>query len=56
MSSEQLVIPGLPPPAPPKPKKPSMPQQIANLEQRVIQLEADVTLLGAQLQGDKDHA
>ena len=49
MSSKQLALPGMELTAPPKPKKISVSQQIANLEQRLIQLEAEVTMLRYQI-------
>lgn len=58
MSSKQLTIPGLPAPAvvirKRQPRR--LRDRIANLEQRVTQLEAEIILLRAQLEGDKDHA
>ena len=57
MADKQLTIPGLePPPAPPKPKPANIRQQIANLQDRMLQLELEFTLLKIQLEGDKDHA
>jgi len=58
MSSKQLIIPGLEPPATPKLKRPlNLQQQIAQLQDRVLKLELELTLLRVQLEkGDKDHA
>lgn len=56
MAVEQLVIPGMPPPSSPKPKKPNLQEQIANLQNRVLRLELELTLWGIQLDGDKAHA
>ena len=52
----QMSIPGLePPPALPKPKPSNIRQQIVNLQDRVLQLELEVTLLKIQPDGDKDQ-
>jgi len=51
MSDKQLEIPGLPPPAPPKPKPLNIRQQIADLQDRVLQLELELTLLRIQAGG-----
>jgi len=57
MSSKQMVIPGLePPPAPPKPRPTNIRRQITDLQDRVLQLEFELTLLRVQLGGDVDRA
>ena len=51
----QMSIPGLePPPAPPKPRPTNIRQQITDLQDRVLRLELELTLLRIQLEGDKD--
>lgn len=57
MSDKQLVIPGLELPATPKLKRPlNLQQRVKLLEQRLTQLEIELTILRAQLDGDADHA
>ena len=50
----QIPIPGLEPPRP-KPKPANIRQSVKLLEQRVTQLEIELTILRIQLNGDKDH-
>jgi len=58
---KQLQIPGLEilapkPPPYPSPRPLNIQQQIADLQDRVLQLELELTLLGIQISEDKDHA
>jgi len=55
MSSKQLTIPGMECPILPKPKKSAKQDRLNKLEQRATYLEADLALLSAQLDRDKDH-
>ena len=53
MAVNQLTIPGMPPPSPPKPKKLS---SLAQLKDRVLKLELEVTLVRILLEkGARDH-
>ena len=57
LMGRQMSIPGLePPPAPPKTRPTNIRRQITDLQDRVVQLELDLTLLRVQLEGDADHA
>jgi len=57
VSSRQLALLGMESPVLPKPKKTGIQEQIVQLQDRVLQLELEVTLLRLQLErGDTDHA
>jgi len=49
---KQMVIPGLESLAPPKPKvkPPTIRQQLADLQEKVIELDVEVTLVRSQLE------
>lgn len=55
MKNRQLAIPGLTPPTPTKPKKLTLRDQVSQLQDRMLKLELEVSLLRILVENPKQR-